>query len=183
MERALFNVDNAYRWESLHCSGTLCKTNLPSNTAFRGFGGPQGMLISETAVEHLAVALDIEPEVLRQRNLYQDDDITHYGMPVKGTQLPRLWDQVSTLASWQDRKQSVAEFNKQHRWRKRGTVGIVTHTLSLSLSHTHTMTSCCALISLTAFSACLFVHWFVQYFLMRRPLFRPNSGSHLVRIF
>ena len=76
MERAVYHVDNAYNWENLHVSGTICKTHLPSNTAFRGFGGPQGMIVGETAVEHLATALGMAPEELRARNMYKAGDAT-----------------------------------------------------------------------------------------------------------
>ena len=54
MERAMFSVDNAYKLHNVRITGHICKTNLPSNTAFRGFGGPQGMFIIESIITHLA---------------------------------------------------------------------------------------------------------------------------------
>jgi len=122
LERAVLHVENAYQWGSTHFTGRVCKTNLPSNTAFRGFGGPQGMLVGETAIEHLATELKVTAEELRHSNLYKEGDLTPYRMPVQKTQLSRLWTQVSDLADWPARLKSVEDFNKHNRWRKRGAV-------------------------------------------------------------
>lgn len=59
MDRALFHSDASYKIPNIRVTGYLCKTNIPSNTAFRGFGGPQGMFIAETWIEHIAKTLDI----------------------------------------------------------------------------------------------------------------------------
>lgn len=59
MDRALFHSDATYKIPNIRVSGRLCKTNIPSNTAFRGFGGPQGMFIAENWIEHIAKTLDI----------------------------------------------------------------------------------------------------------------------------
>lgn len=132
MQRAVLHVDNAYMWPALHVEGTVCKTNMPSNTAFRGFGGPQGMLAVETAITHLAHKLEISAEQLRSRNLYKKGDITHYGMPVENTQLSRAWEQVTQLADWPERQKSVEAFNADNKWRKRGAVR---HNAAFFMSH------------------------------------------------
>ena len=82
------------------------------------------MLVGETAIEHLATALGLAADDLRGRNMYTEGDVTPYQMPVQKTQLSRLWTQVKDLADWPARQASVAEFNKAHRWRKRGTVRV-----------------------------------------------------------
>lgn len=59
MDRALFHSDATYKIPNIRVTGHVCKTNIPSNTAFRGFGGPQGMFIAETWIEHIAKSLDV----------------------------------------------------------------------------------------------------------------------------
>ena len=62
MDRALFHVDNCYNIPNVSVTGRLCRTNLPSTTAMRGFGGPQAMVVTETLVSHLATRLNMAPE-------------------------------------------------------------------------------------------------------------------------
>lgn len=64
MERAMFHVSNTCLFENVSCYGYVCKTNLPSNTAFRGFGAPQAMLLGETMIFHIAETLNIDPEAV-----------------------------------------------------------------------------------------------------------------------
>ena len=66
MDRALFHVDNCYNWPNFHSVGTPCKTSQPPHTAFRGFGGPQGMVITEHIMDHLAVECNISGDTLRR---------------------------------------------------------------------------------------------------------------------
>jgi xanthine dehydrogenase/oxidase len=120
MDRALFHCDNAYRWPALHVRGTLCRTNQPSHTAFRGFGGPQGLMVSETAILHLADTLGVHPEFIRDKNLYREGDSTHFGQSLRYFYLPRLWNDIHELATVQARREEVEIFNKQNKWRKRG---------------------------------------------------------------
>ena len=70
-DRAVFHLDNAYYIPNVEFSGTVAKTNLASNTAFRGFGGPQGMLVIEEIIDRIARRTGLAPEVVRQRNLYR----------------------------------------------------------------------------------------------------------------
>lgn len=120
MDRALFHCDNVYKWPALRARGTLCKTNQPTHTAFRGFGGPQGMIATEIVMEHLAQAAGIDPHVLRQNNFYADGERTHFGQTLEAFYVPRLWSELSTVASTSDRCAAVDEFNRSNRWKKRG---------------------------------------------------------------
>ena len=120
MDRALFHSDNVYKWSALRVRGTLCRTNQPTHTAFRGFGGPQGMMLTETVIEHLASACGLDAAVLRERNLYSEGDKTHYGQALQVFQVPKLWAQINTSADVQQRKAAVAAFNAANRWKKRG---------------------------------------------------------------
>ena len=94
--RALFHVDNAYRLPALDARGWVCKTHKTSQTAFRGFGGPQGMIVIEDIMDRIARSLAIEPERVRERNFYRAGDTTHYGQPVKdASRIERIWSRRS----------------------------------------------------------------------------------------
>lgn len=120
IDRALFHSDNAYLWPAMHVRGSICRTNQPSHTAFRGFGGPQGMALAEVVVTHLAEKLQINPNQLRAQNLYRDGDVTHFGQKLVQYYVPMLWDQIHVLADVERRKEMVMQFNTENRWRKRG---------------------------------------------------------------
>lgn len=126
MDRALFHADNVYKWPALRVRGTLCRTNQPTHTAFRGFGGPQGMMVTETAITHLAQAVGLPAAQLRELNLYGEGDRTHFGQALEVFQVPRLWAQVRESAKWPERTQNISAFNAQHRWKKRGLAVIPT---------------------------------------------------------
>ena len=79
MDRALFHCENSYKVPNLRVRGNLALTNTVTNTAFRGFGGPQGMLVCETYVEHLAKALNMNVADVRRANMYKEGECTHYG--------------------------------------------------------------------------------------------------------
>lgn len=120
MDRALFHIDNVYKWPALHARGSICRTNQPSHTAFRGFGGPQGLACCEMVVTHLAHAAGLEPEAIRARNMYRDGQQTHFGQTMEEFFVPRLWQQLHERAEVAQRKAAVKEFNRANRWRKRG---------------------------------------------------------------
>jgi xanthine dehydrogenase molybdopterin binding subunit/xanthine dehydrogenase small subunit len=123
--RAMVHVDNAYYLPNVRISGRIAKTHLPSNTAFRGFGGPQGMLVGEEIIDRVARALVLPPEQVRERNFYRpgqtpDRNTTHYGQPVVDNHLPQLWAQLKRDGDFDARSRAVADFNASHSQRKRG---------------------------------------------------------------
>ncbi|KAM6220493.1 xanthine dehydrogenase/oxidase [Rhynchocyon petersi] len=120
MERALFHMDNCYKIPNIRGTGRLCKTNLPSNTAFRGFGGPQGMLIAEYWMSEVAVTCGLPAEEVRRMNMYNEGDLTHFNQKLEGFTLPRCWDECLAGSHYQDRKRAVEKFNKENYWKKRG---------------------------------------------------------------
>lgn len=120
MERAVFHIDNSYRFDNLRCHGLVCKTNLPSNTAFRGFGGPQGMAVCESAIEKVAAYLNKDATEVRQMNLYQEGDQTHYNQVLEYCTLNRCWDECKAMSRMEERNKDIEEFNKTHRFKKRG---------------------------------------------------------------
>ncbi|XP_034952751.1 xanthine dehydrogenase [Chelonus insularis] len=120
LERAMFHCENAYKYAATHVTGYACKTNLPSNTAFRGFGGPQGMFVAENIMWDIANYLGIEPVKVSELNLYQENDITHYNQPLINCPLQRCWRQCILSSNYDERKLAVDKFNQENRYRKRG---------------------------------------------------------------
>ena len=120
MERACFHIDNSYRFANVRVMGRLCRTNLPSNTAFRGFGGPQGMLVCEDIISNVATFLQMEPADLRALNLYREGDQTHFNQTLSYCTLDRCWRECRTQADYERRRMQVESFNKESRWKKRG---------------------------------------------------------------
>uniref|UniRef100_A0A8C0V931 Xanthine dehydrogenase/oxidase n=1 Tax=Cyanistes caeruleus TaxID=156563 RepID=A0A8C0V931_CYACU len=116
----LLHLDNSYNIPNVSSVGIVCKTNLPSNTAFRGFGGPQGMMIAECWMSDLARKCGLPPEEVRKLNLYHEGDTTHFNQKLEGFTLRRCWDECLSSSSYHARKKLIEEFNKQNRWKKRG---------------------------------------------------------------
>ncbi|XP_028634835.1 xanthine dehydrogenase/oxidase [Grammomys surdaster] len=120
MERALFHMDNTYKIPNIRGTGRICKTNLPSNTAFRGFGGPQGMLIAEHWMSEVAVTCGLPAEEVRRKNMYKEGDLTHFNQKLEGFTLPRCWDECIASSQYHARKMEVEKFNRENCWKKRG---------------------------------------------------------------
>ena len=121
--RAMVHVDNAYYLPDVRITGRICKTNLASNTAFRGFGGPQGMLVGEEVLDRVARHLGLPPERVRERNLYTPQDernTTPYGQPVVDNHFPQLWRQLHRDSDFEARRAQVARFNAGSAQAKRG---------------------------------------------------------------
>jgi xanthine dehydrogenase large subunit len=121
--RAMLHVDNAYYIPNLEVRGQITKTNKVSNTAFRGFGGPQGMMVIEDIVDRVARSLNLSPEVVRERNFYHDNgatNTTHYGQEIFDNRIARVWNEVKANASFAERTLSVTQFNQTHTHKKRG---------------------------------------------------------------
>jgi xanthine dehydrogenase large subunit len=121
--RAMLHVDNAYYIPNLEVRGQITKTNKVSNTAFRGFGGPQGMLVIEDVVDRVARSLNLPPEIVRERNFYHGTgatNTTHYGQEIFDNRIARVWNQVQANANFAERTIAVAQFNQTHTYKKRG---------------------------------------------------------------
>merc|ERR1719187_164268 len=120
MERAMFHSDNSYKVPNLRVKGHCCKTNLPSNTAFRGFGGPQGLMIVEGWIEKIAQKLNLKPEEIRRRNLYKEGMITHFNQKLVNCTIEKCWLECTNLSNFACLEKQVEEFNLSNRWKKRG---------------------------------------------------------------
>ena len=119
--RALFHCDNAYLIPALDASGYVCKTHKTSQTAFRGFGGPQGMIVIEDILERIARTLGIRPDLVRERNFYREGDVTHYGQQVKdAARIERIWNELKRSSDYEARLRDTEAFNAAHEFTKRG---------------------------------------------------------------
>ena len=123
--RAMVHVDNAYFIPDVQIVGRVCRTHLASNTAFRGFGGPQGMLVGEEVLDRVARHLGLAPELVRERNFYRADALperntTPYGQPVVDNHLPQLWSQLLDASGFHARRAAIDDFNSRNPQRKRG---------------------------------------------------------------
>ena len=118
--RALCHIDNAYWLPNIEAHGRIAKTNKTSQTAFRGFGGPQGMLVIENILGRCAPALGISARELRRRNLYRPGQSTPYGQVVRHPErLERAWAQVEQTGDVDRRLGAIEAFNATHEHAKR----------------------------------------------------------------
>lgn len=122
VERSLSHIDGVYSIPNVHVRGRVAKTNTVSNTAFRGFGGPQGLFIAETYIEEIADHLNISAEKMREINMYKPDTnmITHFNQEIKDWYVPLMYDQVQTESNYAQRREAIIAHNSSHKWNKRG---------------------------------------------------------------
>ncbi|NTX98811.1 xanthine dehydrogenase molybdopterin binding subunit [Deinococcus sp. JMULE3] len=121
MARALCHVDNAYFIPHVEARGRIARTNKTSQTAFRGFGGPQGMLVVEDLLGRVAPLLGLDPHELRQRNFYRPGECTPYGQPVRHAErLETIWTELLASSDFHARSDQVAAFNAANEHVKRG---------------------------------------------------------------
>ena len=122
MERTLFHSENAYFIPNLVFNGTICKTNFPPNTAFRGFGGPQGMANIENVIQEIAIYLKKDALEIRRLNCYSHDErnVTPYGQIVQNHILPEIIDQLAKTSEYRERMTGVEDFNRQSTTHLRG---------------------------------------------------------------
>ncbi|KAL1251495.1 hypothetical protein QQF64_019291 [Cirrhinus molitorella] len=119
-EKMLLHLDNAYNIPNLRGRSAACKTNLPSNTAFRGFGVPQSVLVVESMINDVALKLGCLPEEIREINLYKEVSLTHYKMEFDPENLVRCWNECMEKADFRRRRQAIDLFNQQNQFRKQG---------------------------------------------------------------
>lgn len=119
--RALTHTDNAYWIPHFRATGYACRTNKQSNTAFRGFGGPQGVVVMEDALDRIARVLGRDPDAVRALNFYGDGrDEAPYGQKVEENHLPRVWSEIKRDAEIDRRRAEIAAFNRTSPVLKRG---------------------------------------------------------------
>jgi xanthine dehydrogenase large subunit len=121
-DRALCHLDNAYFLEHVEITSHRCKTHTVSNTAFRGFGGPQGMLVIEQVLDDIARVLGLDALAVRRVNLYGIGarDVTHYGQQLEDNVLPRLFEELPRSSNYATRRAAITAWNAAQPIIKRG---------------------------------------------------------------
>lgn len=120
LERTLFHATNSYEIPNVLITAHSCKTNLPPNTAFRGFGGPQGMFVIEAALDHAAKSLGIDTWQLQCKNLLDDGTEFPYGQITKEAEAKNCWDELNSRYDIETVKASVEKFNAANPFFKKG---------------------------------------------------------------
>jgi len=120
MERTLFHGTNSYFIPNVKMTAYSCKTNLPPNTAFRGFGGPQGMFVIESALAHAAEELGISKHKLQKNNLLKNGDEFPYGQIADGVELNSIWQNMESKFDIETIEKEIQEFNSSHSDVKKG---------------------------------------------------------------
>ena len=120
LPRTLFHATGAYHIPNVRVTGTMCRTNLVPFTAFRGFGGPQGLFVIECAIEKAARALGIDPFYIQRKNLFSEGDITHYGMKLDDVRGQETLELCLAKAQYPKLRADIAAFNSANKAYKRG---------------------------------------------------------------
>jgi len=118
--RSFLHVCGSYRIPNVRATGLCCRTNIPPNNAFRGFGVPQGTFAIEAALSAAAQKLGVEPEALKKKNLLKDGDILPYGVTLSGVNSARCWEALDAKVNIDRRRAAAAAYNKAHEDTKRG---------------------------------------------------------------
>ena len=120
--RALLHIDNAYYLSNVSVENYLCKTNTASNTAFRGFGGNQGMMVIENIIDNIARSLNKDSSEIRRRNFYQKQkkNITHYGMKIEDNVIHEIFDRLIKSSNYKSRQLDAKKFNLKNKYLKKG---------------------------------------------------------------
>ncbi len=120
LERTLFHCTNSYYIPNVKATAISCKTNLPPNTAFRGFGGPQGMFVIESAIFKAAEVIGIDPTEIQKRNLLNENDEFPYGQKAENCNSKRTWSKAESLYSIDKIRLDVENFNNINDIYKKG---------------------------------------------------------------
>ena len=121
-ERALLHIDNAYFLSNVQVQNYLCKTNTVSSTAFRGFGGNQGMMAIENIIDNISRHLKKDPAEVRKNNFYKKDNknITHYGMKIEDNVIQEIFSKLIKKSNYKKRYSKIKKFNLNNKFLKKG---------------------------------------------------------------
>lgn len=136
LERTLFHATNSYFVPNVKAKAFGCRTNIPPNTAFRGFGGPQGMFVIEAAIEHAAHALGIDKAKIQSRNLLQNGSEFAYGQIVEQCEAENCWNNAVERYEYEKIRQAADEFNQKNSLKKKG---VALMPVCFGISFTNTM--------------------------------------------
>jgi xanthine dehydrogenase/oxidase len=113
-------TDNAYRVANFQSQIDVCRTNTAPSTAMRAFGDVQGKNMVENAIDDAAVAIGMRPEDLREKNLYDQGDVTPFGQALSYCYMKQVWQYVKQVSKFEEKYKAVEKFNKENKWRKQG---------------------------------------------------------------
>ena len=121
-ERALLHVDNAYFISNLEVDNYLCKTNISTSTAFRGFGGNQGMMAIENIIDNISRYLNKDPCEIRKINFYKKNkkNITHYGMKIEDNVINEIFNKLIKKSNYKKRCLEIKKYNLKNKYKKKG---------------------------------------------------------------
>ncbi|XP_055386170.1 xanthine dehydrogenase [Condylostylus longicornis] len=156
LDRAMTHFENAYRVDNVKVIGYVCKTNLPSNTAFRGFGGPQAMFAAEHIIRDVARVCGKDYVDVAYLNMYNTGDVTYYNTVLENCTIKRCWEECLKQSKFFDLRKEVKEFNNKNRWRKRG-VAIVPTKFGIAFNILH-MNQAGALVNIYEDGSVLLTH-------------------------
>ncbi len=136
--RALLHIDNAYYLSDVSVENYLCKTNTSSSTAFRSFGGVQGMMMIENIIDNVARILKKDPAEIRKKNFYQKNkkNITHYGMRVKDNVINEIFNKLIKSSNYKSRRLNIERFNLKNKYLRKG-LSITPIKFGISFTTTH----------------------------------------------
>lgn len=120
LDRTLFHCTNSYFIPNVKATGISCKTNLPPNTAFRGFGGPQGMFVIEAALNKSAEVMNVDVTLLQRKNLLKENDTFHYGQTAERCSAVKCFSKVEEKFQLQKRVEEINQFNRENYLVKKG---------------------------------------------------------------
>ena len=120
LERTLFHCTNSYHIPNVIAIAHSCKTNLPPNTAFRGFGGPQGMFVIEAAIDFAAKQLNVEPRLIQEKNLLIDGNELPYGQVIEECEAKNCWTETQSKYKVDQAIKNIDEFNSANKLFKKG---------------------------------------------------------------
>jgi xanthine dehydrogenase large subunit len=122
LERGMLHADNAYYIPNMRVIGKAYKTNLPSNTALRGFGGPQGIAVIETVIDRIARFLKKDASEIRYKNFYKTkiNNFTHYGEEVENNRLQIIYDKIIKSSEYKKRRNEINKYNSENEFEKKG---------------------------------------------------------------
>lgn len=112
MARCVCHITNTYYIPHARVSGYACATNLPSNTAFRGFGAPQGMFFAESIIDHIARELNIDSNIVRERNFFVNGQTTIYNQLITNFTVRNCWNEVLKISKYSAKLKKVKKFNR-----------------------------------------------------------------------
>lgn len=133
--RSLLHTTGSYTIENVRISAVSCKTNIPPNNAFRGFGVPQGTFCIESAITHVAQLMGVHPTKLKRINLLQDGHVFPYGMKLEHTMASKCWQELDERVGLQRLHDEINEYNRTHERTKRG-IAVIPVCFGISFAQT-----------------------------------------------